>query len=103
MNRNTSNGTVWAVATIVIAGIVGIVALAFVGDKEAAALLPLLIGFLAPTVTSLVSAQRAGENSTKLDKIDSRLNGELDSRIEAAIDRVLMRRGIGNGPPEGID
>ena len=98
MNYNSPNsGTIWAVSAIVISGVVGIVALAAIGDKEAATLLPLLIGFLAPTVTSLVSAQRAGDNSAKLDKIDSRLNGELDARLEAAIDRVLRRRGVVQG------
>lgn len=89
---NKQGSSIWAVSFIVIAGIAGIVALAAIGDKEAAALLPLLIGFLAPTVTSLISAQRAGESNVKLDRIDHRLNGELDGRLEAAIERVLSRR-----------
>ena len=83
------NGTVWAVTTIVVASIAGIVGLAAVGDKDAATLLPLLIGFLAPTVTALINTQKAGEANAKLDRIDGRLNGELDARIEKAVQAAL--------------
>ena len=80
---------IWAVTLIVVASIAGIVALAAIGDKDAATLLPLLIGFLAPTVTALVAAQKAGENTQVLQKIDGRLNGELDRRISAAVQVAL--------------
>lgn len=74
---------------MVIAGIAGIVALAAVGDSEAATLLPLLIGFLAPTITSMVAADKADKNGMTLQRIDGRLNGELDSRIADAVKAAL--------------
>lgn len=77
--------TVWAFAVMVVAGTAGIVGLAAVGDQQSATLLPLLVGFLAPTITSLLNGQ-------KLDKIDGRLNGELDSRIEAAVQRAITKQ-----------
>lgn len=84
-------GAIWAVTTIVVASIAGVVALAAVGDKDAATLLPLLIGFLAPTIASLVAASKAGENSTALRSIGQQLNGELDGRIEAAVKAALEK------------
>lgn len=83
--------TIWAIAFMVAAGTAGVVALAAVGDREAATLLPLLIGFLAPTITGLVGMNKADANSAKLDKLDGRLNGELDARIEAAVERALSK------------
>lgn len=80
---------IWAVAVIVVASIAGIVGLAAVGDKDAQVLLPLLIGFLAPTVTALVAAQKASDNSHVLQRIDGRLNGELDQRIGDAVQKAL--------------
>ena len=82
-------GTIWAVTVIVVASIAGIVALAAVGDKDAATLLPLMIGFLAPTLTALIAANKAAENSATLTRIDGRLNGELDKRISAAVKAAL--------------
>lgn len=76
---------VWAVTTIVVASIAGIVALAAVGDKDATTLLPLLIGFLAPTVTALINTHKQDVANAKLERIDGRLNGELDKRIAAAV------------------
>ena len=80
---------IWAVTVIVVASIAGVVALAAVGDKDAATLLPLLIGFLAPTIASLVAANKAGESAAVLSRIDGRLNGELDKRIEDAVAKAL--------------
>lgn len=84
-------GNIWAIAVMVVAGVAGVVALAAVGDREAATLLPLLIGFLAPTITGIVGMNKADANSAKLDKLDGRLNGELDARIEAAVERALSK------------
>jgi len=81
--------TIWAVAVMVVAGVAGIVALAAVGDDQSATLLPLLIGFLAPTITGLVAADKASQNSSTLQRIDGRLNGELDARISAAVASAL--------------
>lgn len=86
---NGKGGAIWAVTVIVVASIAGIVGLAAVGDKDAQVLLPLLIGFLAPTVTALVAASKASENTQVLQRIDGRLNGELDARIEAAVAKAL--------------
>lgn len=102
---NHRNATTWAVAVMVVAGTAGIVGLAAVGDKDAANLLPLLIGFLAPTITGLMAAQRSeaaakasDENANRLEIIHGQLNGELDKRIEAAVDRALSRW---TAPPGG--
>lgn len=89
MNKTPS--TMWAVAFMIAAGTAGVVGLAAVGDNQAATLLPLLIGFLAPTITGLVNVSKQDDASKRLDSIDGRLNGELDSRIEAAVDRALSR------------
>lgn len=81
----------WAVAVVIVAGIGGVVGLAAVGDSQADILLPLLIGFLAPTVASLVGVMKQDDASRRLDKIDGRLNGDLDQRIEAAVERALAK------------
>jgi len=83
------SGAIWAVTTIVIASIAGIVALAAVGDKDASTLLPLLIGFLAPTIAAMVAANKSEQTAAGLTKIDHRLNGDLDKRIEAAVKAAL--------------
>jgi hypothetical protein len=83
------SGSIWAITVMVIAGVAGIVALTAVGDDEATILLPLLIGFLAPTVTGLIAADKAGQNSTQLKEINGRLNGELDRRIGEAVTTAL--------------
>lgn len=80
---------IWAVTVIVVASIVGIVSLAHIGDKDAQTLLPLLIGFLAPTIASLVAASKSEETKAGLTRIDSRLNGELDKRIQVAVKEAL--------------
>jgi len=85
----TGNQTIWAIAAMVIAGIAGIVALAAVGDTQAATLLPLLIGFLAPTITGMIAADKADKSATVLTRIDGRLNGELDGRIADAVKTAL--------------
>lgn len=81
---------IWAVTAMVVSGIAGIVVLAAVGDTEAANLLPLLIGFLAPTITGVLAAQKASENQAALTRIDGRLNGELDRRISEAVRLALV-------------
>lgn len=91
---------IWAVATIVVAGIAGIVGLAAVGDKDATTLLPLLIGFLAPTIASMVAANKAQENSAALKTIEGQLNGALDARIEAAVKAALEKYRCATLPAE---
>lgn len=91
---------IWAVAFIAVAGIAGIVGLAAVGDKDAATLLPLLIGFLAPTIASLVAANKAQENASALKTIGTQLNGELDARIEAAVKAALEKYQCAKLPAE---
>jgi TctA family transporter len=83
--------TIWAIAFMVAAGTAGVVALAAVGDNQAEILLPLLIGFLAPTVTGLVGMSKTEDATKRLDSIDGRLNGDLDARIEAAVERAVSR------------
>ncbi len=82
-------GSIWAVAVMVVAGVAGIVALAAVGDDQSATLLPLLIGFLAPTITGLIAMEKTEKATQTLTRIDGRLNGELDQRIAEAV-RVAL-------------
>lgn len=84
-------GNMWPISLMVVAGIAGVVGLAAVGESQAATLLPLLIGFMAPTITGIVGMHKTDANSHRLDKIDGRLNGELDARIEAAVERALSK------------
>lgn len=86
-----SHNTIWAIAIMVVAGTAGMVGLTAFGDSEATILLPLLIGFLAPTITGLVNVSKQDDATRRLDSIDGRLNGELDARIEAAVERALSR------------
>ena len=109
---------VWAATVIVVAGVVGIVALDLFAEKPGEGNLPLLIGFLAPTIAALLAATKANENTAALKSIDGRLNGDLDKRIEEAVWKALHqyhaatsedctdetcggRRGIGRTTPAG--
>lgn len=88
MTKSERTATTVAVTVLGVAGIAGIVALTAVGGQgQANVLLPLLIGFLAPTITSLI-------NGSKLDKLDGRLNGEMDARIRRAVEQVLEEHGV---------
>lgn len=82
---------IWALTFMVCAATAGIVGLAAVGDTEAATLLPLMIGFLAPTITGIITVSKADVTTEKLNQIDGRLNGDLDARIESAVERALAR------------
>ena len=84
-----SGQAVWAATVIVVAGVIGIVALEVFATKSGEGNLPLLIGFLAPTVAALLAASKASENTAALSRIDGRLNGELDKRIEEAVWKAL--------------
>lgn len=84
------NGTVWAATVIVVAGMAAIVAMDLFA-QEGEGNLPLLIGFVAPTVAALLAANKASENTQALQKIDGRLNGDLDRRIEEAVKSALEK------------
>lgn len=85
----TSGATVWAVTIMVLAGVAGIVAMDLWASDAGEGNLPLLIGFLAPTIAGLLAASKASENTAALKSIDGRLNGELDQRIEEAVWKAL--------------
>lgn len=87
MQKQTA--TVWATVALAVAGVAGIVALEALSDGDSQPLMLVLIGFLAPTVAALLNTQKQGEANAKLDRIDGRLNGELDSRIEKAVQAAL--------------
>ena len=85
-----SGRAVWAATVIVGAAVAAIVAMdLFAGEGEGN--LPLLIGFVAPTVAALLAASKATENSQALKTIEGQLNGELDKRIEAAVKAALEK------------
>lgn len=84
-----NSATVWAVTVMVLAGVAGIVAIDLWAADSGEGNLPLLIGFLAPTIAGLLAATKASENSAALKSIDGRLNGELDRRIEDAVAKAL--------------
>ena len=86
-----SNATVWATVALASMGVIGIVALEAFADGDSQPLLLVLVGFLAPTVAALLNTQKQGEANAKLDRIDGRLNGELDGRIEKAVAAALER------------
>lgn len=78
----TSRTHVWAVVALAAMGVAGIVALEAFASGDSEPLLLVLVGFLAPTVAALL-------NQAKLEKIDGRLNGALDTRIEEAVEKAL--------------
>lgn len=81
----------WPVAVMVIAAVAGVVGVVAVGDDQSSVLLPILVGFLAPTIASVVNLNRTDETNKRLTNIDGRLNGDLDQRIEAAVERALSK------------
>lgn len=84
-----TRNSIWAVTIIIVASITGIVALAAVSNGDEEKLLPLLIGLIAPTIASLIAAEKADANNATLSRIDGRLNGELDNRIATAVTQAL--------------
>jgi len=85
------SAAVWAATILTVAGIVGIVALDLFADRAGEGNLPLLIGFLAPTIAAMLAASKASENTAALKTINGRLNGELDKRIEEAVWAALHK------------
>ena len=77
-------------AILVIAGIVGMVALAAVTDNDAE-MLPIMGSFVTAAVAT-VAAHKGAEASRKMDDLQGTLNGALDARIEAAVERAMERR-----------
>lgn len=91
--------SIYAVVVLAVAGVVGIVGLAAVSPNENDALLMVIVGFLAPTIASILNKQTTQEvkestsqANAKLDRLDSRLNGELDARLEDTVVRALESR-----------
>ena len=89
MHQRTSNAVIYSVVALAIVGVGGIVGLAAVAPDGNETLLMVIVGFQAPTIAALLGTAKAQENSAKLDRIDGRLNGELDSRIAAAVTAAL--------------
>ena len=87
--NNRTHATIWATVVLAVAGVAGIVALEALSDGDSQPLMLVLIGFLAPTVAALVNTQKTSEANATLQKIDGRLNGELDARIAAAVQVAL--------------
>lgn len=85
----SSKTHVWAVVALAAMGVAGIVALEAFASGDSEPLLLVLVGFLAPTVAALLNTAKQGEANAKLDRIDGRLNGELDARIAAAVQVAL--------------
>ena len=81
--------TKWLVV-LVVAGIAGMVALAAVTDNDAE-MLPMLASFVTAAVAT-VAAHKGAEASRKVDGLQDQLNGALDARIEAAVERALGKR-----------
>lgn len=89
---NTSAWLVGAIAVISVTGVVGMVGLELAGSGDTEKLLIILVGFLAPTVASLVSAIKSDATEKGLKSVNNQLNGGLDTRMEAAMERVLAKR-----------
>lgn len=89
---NTSAWLVGAIAVISVTGVVGMVGLELAGSGDTEKLLIILVGFLAPTIASLVSAIKSDATEKGLKSVNSQLNGSLDRRMEEAVARVMAKQ-----------
>lgn len=89
---NTSVSLVWAITILGVAGVMGMIGIEATSSGDTEKLLIILVGFLAPTVASLVSAIKSDATEKGLKSVNNQLNGGLDTRMEAAMERVLAKR-----------
>lgn len=86
-----SNATIYAVAIIAVAGVIGLVGLSVTGDdNQAQPMMVVLVGFLGSTVAALVAASKADNAVHGVQTLNTRMNGELDQRMEEAALRVMQ-------------
>lgn len=83
---------VGAIAIISVTGVLGMVGLEIAGSGDTEKLLIILVGFLAPTIASLVSAIKSDATEKGLKSVNSQLNGSLDRRMEEAVERVMAKQ-----------
>lgn len=79
----SGRGLSWPVALVIVAAIAGVVALSAVSEDGAREQLPLLIAFIAPTITSLIAASKSDANGQGIAKIEKAVNGDLEPRVRA--------------------
>lgn len=86
-----NNATIWAVAIIAVAGVMGLVGLSLTGDdNQAQPMMVVLVGFLGSTVAALVAASKADTAVSGVQQLNTRMNGEMDQRMEEAALRVMQ-------------
>ena len=82
-----------AVTIIMVSAIVAITVIT-VDDAPHETAVTMLIGFAAPTVLLLANLLKSEETGRKLDALGTAMNGELDRKIEGAVERVMRRHGL---------
>ena len=82
-----------AVTIIMVSAIVAITVIT-VDDAPHETAVTMLIGFAAPTVLLLANLLKSEETGRKLDALGTAMNGELDRKIEKAVERVMRRHGL---------
>lgn len=93
MNHNDKRNVAVAVTVIMVAAIVAITVISL-DDAPHDNAVTLLIGFAAPTILLLANLLKSDETGRKVDAITHSLNGELDRKIEGAVERVMRRHGL---------
>ena len=93
MNHDDKRNVAVAVTIITVAAIIAITFIT-IDDEPHETAVTMLIGFAAPTVLLLANLLKSDETGRKIDAISHSLNGELDRKIEAAVERVMRRNGL---------
>ena len=93
MNHEDKRNVAVAVTVIMVAAIVAITVISL-DDAPHDNAVTLLIGFAAPTILLLANLLKSDETGRKVDAITHSLNGELDRKIEGAVERVMRRHGL---------
>ena len=93
MNHEDKRNVAVAVTVIMVAAIVAITVISL-DDAPHDNAVTLLIGFAAPTILLLANLLKSEETGRKLDALGTAMNGELDRKIESAVERVMRRHGL---------
>ena len=93
MNHNDKRNVAVAVTIITVAAIIAITFIT-IDDEPHETAVTMLIGFAAPTILLLANLLKSDKTGRKVDAITHSLNGELDRKIEGAVERVMRRHGL---------
>ena len=93
MNHEDKRNVAVAVTIIMVAAIIAITCIT-IDDEPHETAVTMLIGFAAPTILLLANLLKSDKTGRKVDAITHSLNGELDRKIEGAVERVMRRHGL---------